>query len=1051
MFWLGHGGGLSMMDGENGRFSHYYHDPLNPSSLSNNNVNALLVDHSGMIWVGTDGGGLSLFNPRHLAFHHWGEEATNPTGLNNGFVRDIAIDEQGMVWLAAGAVLARFDPTTQLFTNYAAESEALPISAVHFVEAAPGGVLWLGAREEQVGRFEPDTGAFALFEHDPDDPATIGGDRIRSLLVDAGGTVWVATDDERLGRFVPESSSFVRFGADDNPSAMVPEGAIRGLVEAQAGGDLWFGYEGGGVGLFEVKTAVLHNISYDSQLAEIYREKNAELLYDDGAGRLWIGTDGAGLLRLDVASETIVQYNEEAGLPSDVITGILADPQGNLWVSTGSGLVKFNPENETVVQYGLRDGLLGTDFQEAFAADAASGRFYFGHAGGLLAFDPTTLLANDHVPPLRLTDFRLFNQPVPVHEGSVLEQAIDQTRAITLPHTASVFSFEFSALDFTRSEKNQYGYIMEGFETEWNEVDSNQRYVTYTSLPAGSYTFRVRGTNNHGVWNEAGTAVALTILPPWWETVWFRLLLVAGGIGLVLGGYQWRSRAITKRNVELEQLVAERTNALSQSNQQLHAARNEAEASRQRAEAANQAKSEFLSNMSHELRTPLNGILGYTQILQREASHSTQTREGLTVIAQSGHHLLTLINDVLDISKIEAGKLTLEPAQLSLPTFLYGINALMKMRAEQKELLFVSNVDPTLPEMVLADEKRLRQVLINLIGNALKFTPSGWVSLRVTQAAASAAPGEVRLQFEVQDSGVGIAAENLVKIFQPFEQVGDKQSRAEGAGLGLAISQRLVTAMGGDLKVESTLNEGSRFWFEVSLPVVAAVGVAAPPPQRTIIGYEGAPVKVLIADDRPHNVMVLVNMLAPLGFETAVATNGAEAITRARSFQPDVVLVDLIMPELTGFEVVQQLRQDPVYQHVVMIAVSASVLEHARENSLAAGCDAFLPKPVQLTDLLLLLEEKLRLQWRYGVELVEQPVAAGGGITAVPDHTTLLHLYDLTRKGDLLTLEKQVATLLAKDPTLHPFAQHVTQLTNNFDDEQLLEFLEQHLDKSQAT
>lgn len=1046
LFWLGEGGGLSMMDEENGRFTHFHNDPLNPSSLSNDNINAILVDRSGMIWVGTDGGGISLFNPRHLAFHHWREDLANPTALHNGFVRDIAIDQQGMVWLAAGAVLAQFDPTTQLFTNYAAGSDALPIDAVHFVEVASDGAIWVGAREEAVGRFEPNTGGFTLFEHDPDDPATIGGDRLRSLLVDAAGTVWVGTDDERLSRFRPESGDFLRFGADDNPSSMVPEAAIRGLVDAKGGGQLWFGYESGGVGLFEPKTAVLHNISYDDQLAEIYREKNVELLYDNGAGLLWVGTDGAGLLRLDIASETIIQYTEEKGLPSDIVTGVLPDSQGNLWLSTAAGIAKFNPASELFIHYGLRDGLLGTDFQEAFAADAASGLFYFGHADGLLAFDPTAVFVNGYVPPLRLTDFRIFNQPVSVQAGSVLNQAIDQTTAITLPHAASVFSFEFSALDYTRSDQNRYAYMMEGFEQEWNEVDSNQRYVTYTSLPAGSYTFRVRGANNDGVWNEEGTAVSINILPPWWETWWFRLLLLAGSIGLVLGGYQWRSRAITRRNMELEHLVAERTEELSQSNQHLQAARNEAEEARQRAEAANQAKSEFLSNMSHELRTPLNGILGYTQILQREVTQMPKMDEGLSIIAQSGQHLLTLINDVLDISKIEADKLTLEPAQVTLPPFLYGIIGLMKMRAEQKELQFVADVEPGLPEAVLADEKRLRQVLINLLGNAIKFTQTGWVALRVTRSATPAAPGDVRLQFEVQDSGVGIAEENLVKIFQPFEQVGDKQSRAEGTGLGLAISQRLVTAMGGELQVDSTFGQGSRFWFEVSLPVIAAAGSAPQPTQRPIIGYEGKPIKVLIADDHPHNVKVLVNMLAPLGFETAVATNGVEAIASIHTFAPDLLLLDLVMPGLTGFEVVQQLRQNPVHKNMTVIAVSASVLERAQEESLAAGCDAFLPKPVYLPDLLDLLAAQLGLQWQYGAALVVQPAEKMEEITAVPDQNTLLQLRSLARQGDMLALENQIDTLLDEDPTLLPFCQHIKQLTSTFDDEQLLEFLTQHID-----
>ena len=336
------------------------------------------------------------------------------------------------------------------------------------------------------------------------------------------------------------------------------------------------------------------------------------------------------------------------------------------------------------------------------------------------------------------------------------------------------------------------------------------------------------------------------------------------------------------------------------------------EEARREAEAANQAKSAFLANMSHELRTPLNAILGYADILERSAGYAGSLADGLNIIRRSGEHLLTLINDVLDLAKIEAGRMDLYPAPFHLPAFLRQIADIVRARAEAKNLLLTYEALTPLPAAVLADETRLRQVLLNLLGNAVKFTDQGHVALTVEALdevkTAAGKPGIV-LRFRVEDTGAGIAPDQLERVFQPFEQAGQTGGEIEGTGLGLAISRRIVELMGGELKVESQLDRGSIFRFDVSLPLTNAIALKEPAPIRTITGFQGRRRKVLIADDKQYNRLLLADMLEPLGFEVITAEDGQKAVDRAIEWRPDAIVMDLVMPVKTGFEAAREIPE----------------------------------------------------------------------------------------------------------------------------------------------
>ncbi|HKX43569.1 MAG TPA: ATP-binding protein, partial [Burkholderiaceae bacterium] len=385
----------------------------------------------------------------------------------------------------------------------------------------------------------------------------------------------------------------------------------------------------------------------------------------------------------------------------------------------------------------------------------------------------------------------------------------------------------------------------------------------------------------------------------------------------------------------------------------------ELEAAKERAEVANRAKSAFLANMSHDLRTPLNGILGFSQILQLDASLTAQQLNYIGMIRQSGDHLLTLINDILDLAKIEAGKLELRPHDVALQAFLQGIADIIRVRAEQKPgVAFACRFDAKLPPVVRVDDTRLRQVLLNLLDNAVKFTDRGEVSLHVAFRPPS------RLFVEVRDAGVGMSEDQLRLIFKPFEQVGDTRRRSAGTGLGLVTSREFVRLMGSDIQVRSHPGEGSSFFFELDLLANHPAAVQRPSaPLPTMTGYRGSRRKVLVIDDVKENRQVLMDMLARFGFLMFEASGGHEGLAQAQAIVPDLVLLDIVMPDLAGQDVIAHLREVPALKRVPIVAVSASASADAREQCARAGADAFLAKPVDLSALLQLVSALLDLSW----------------------------------------------------------------------------------------
>lgn len=776
VLWIGTiGGGLSLFNRESETFTNYQNDHLDPFSLSNNFVISIFQDREAGLWFGTRGGGLNKLDMDERVFAHFQHDHDTPNSLSENWVRSFYEDSSGAIWIGTGGGgLNQFDPENERFTHYVndpSNPDSLSDNYVSRISQDSKGMLWIGTGSG-IDKLDPSTGIFTHYQHDPDDASSLSQNNgVMLIFEDKKGVLWVGTYGGGLNRFDRETETFTRYLHNPNDPQSLINNDVWNIVQTQDG-TLWIS-TGGGLDRYEPETESFTHYQNDPDDPSSLSHNFVGPIFEDQNGVLWLGTIGGGLNKLNRATGKFTHFREKQGLPSDVIMGVIDDDRGNFWISSLKGLTQFDPRTETFQNYNEMDGLPLEGFNGGALIKSSDGRIYAGGLEGFIAFHPDQIHNNPYVPPIVVSKVYLDEEEISIDmpSGNLTE--------ITLEWPMDTFEFEYAALSYANPDQNQYSYYLEGLEDTWHEVGT-RRYGRYTSLPGGTYTLHVKGSNNDGVWNEIGSEVKITVVPPYWGTWWFRgavLLLLAGG---AIGGYRLRIRNLEARSLELESQVEQRTLELMKIQEDLKQSEMEKAISKERA------------RLARDLHDSV-----------------TQSIYSLTLLAEAGQRMIKKG----DIQQAESNHFRLgEIAQQALqemrllvyelrPQVLHseGLIGALEQRLEAVErragidARLVVDVELEIPAELEVELLHISQEALN---NALKHSKASGVVL-------SLRADEDNLRLEVEDNGQGFDLE---------------LARGKG-GMGLTNMVERVEKFGGKLTIQAGPESGTT--IRVIAPIVS--------------------------------------------------------------------------------------------------------------------------------------------------------------------------------------------------------------------------------------
>ncbi|TCD05608.1 hybrid sensor histidine kinase/response regulator [Pedobacter frigidisoli] len=960
--WIGGiNGGLDYFDPVSEKFSHYQNEPGNASSLSQRTVSALFVDKQGNLWIGTHRGGVNFYSPEAEKFKLFRQEP-NKNSLSYNDVRAFCEDIRGNIYIGTdGGGLDVYNKKTQVFTHHRYnpfDAKSIGADAILDITQTRNGTLFVGTWAGGLNIMHED-GSFTRFNHNTN-ANSISSDYVQKTFEDSNKNIWIGTYYGGLNLFNPQTKQFKRIIEGKNRTRLIGNNIVS--INEDQYKNLWIGTDDGGLNCYNLNTQIFsHYFTGEGKLPDL------RVIFLDSKGNLWIGQ--AGLYRFNRSKNKFDIYTTRAGLATEFIKGITEDAKGNFWISTSKGLTKFNPQNQSFKKYNTGDGLQGLEFEANAYMKAKNGEMFFGGVNGFNSFFPDQIEMNNFVPPVYITEFQIFNQKItPNTEHAVLENDISFTKEIKLDYDQATISFRFAGLNYVSNENNNYAYKLDGEDKDWIS-GGNVKQAFYTNLDPGTYTFRVKASNNDHIWNNKGTAIKVIISPPFWATWWFRILAIALAMYIAYVALSF------KRRLEIRKIEEEKR------------------------EEIHQTQLQFFTNISHEFRTPLSLILGPIERLLNEDTHES-FHSYYNTIHRNANRLLRLINELMDFRKTASGALKLNVINGNLNIFIDEVAEEFSEMAAEKNISFTAE-KTNIPEVVWFDRQVIEKIILNLINNSLKYTKSGGsLKLQILNSLADFEPKFANqltvasdyqatdyIYFRVIDSGIGISKESIKHLFERYYRITETHL---GSGVGLAFVKSLTLLHKGIIKVSSERNEGTE--IIIGIPSnkedydineqfsqnteqggtrLESITYNAEPENKNARiepPSENLETHILIVDDNEELRTFLRETLSSF-YQITVAADGQSGLELAKKDLPDLIISDVMMPGMSGTEFCKIIKDDIETSHIPFLMLTAKNSIEAEIEGTASGADLYFTKPINISLLQItiknIFEQRQKLKDHY--------------------------------------------------------------------------------------
>lgn len=976
--------GLFITDHQLNRYYQIRNNPNDPTSINSHQMSCIYRDNSGIIWLGTQNEGINKYDPYRLKFKDKTVEINEHPQRANRSVKSIYRDRAGFYWIGTDYGLNKTDSNfhiLQTFRNDITNPNSISIGGIATITEDYTGNLWVGSWGGCLNRLNIKTGVFKHYNSlESIDTCTnyFASNCIMDIAVDDSNNLWFGLINGYLDRLDAKTQKIEHFNLN-----------AYWLVDLLIDKDILWCANVRGLVCFDLISKKYITFT-GKQFGQMWQRVNA--IAKDEKNTLWLATE-EGLVHFDHLKNRSEVFDVSHGLLSNFILAIQIDKQGAIWLSSDKGISKFNPETGTCYNYEKNDGVKPN---AGYSYQTNTGLIFFGGTNGLNAFYPNEIVNNKVLPKVEINGFKLFNKPITVNSNSVLKQTINTTKEIILDYDQTVITFEFVALNLTSPSKNKYAYKMEGFDKEWQYIGS-RRDVTFTNLDPGEYTFKVKASNNDGLWNEKGASIQLIIHPPFWKRWWFKLLLILIACLSIISWIRYKTFIIRLHNERLERIVQVRTKQLEEQKAELEEQKSETERMTAIAHETDLKRIRFLINISHEFRTPLTLIINPIEKIISKISAYQEIASPLQVIARNSRSLLNLINQVLDMRKLETNNMSLQIAEYDLDAFLNNIYESFSQLADSQSLYFIFNNNPSNIKAWF-DAQKVERVLINLLSNAFKFTPKfGSIELN-----AQLSENNERIWITVSDTGIGIPEDKIRFIFDRYYQVkSDKSNTFYGTGIGLNLAKELIELHHGTISVNSIEGTGSKFYFE--FPIIRSSYMESEIAEDktisttiensisslvTLCDENSAEVfdssikpniekpKILIIEDSKDLRLFIMQNLTDT-YTVYLAEDGIIGFQKALEVFPDLIICDIAMPRMDGFELCAKCKADQHTSHIPIILLTSRSNAESQIQGLENGADDYITKPFNIevikARIVNLIESRKRLKERFVKEIIVAP------------------------------------------------------------------------------